>query len=569
MTATANPLTAVIDPVKFVDKFWPDVVLYKQQKEISYSVWYNDETIVPAGHMLGKDFIAGLLTLTFFLTRTPCRVVNTSVNSHQLENVLWGEIRRFIQTAEYPLLDKKGGPLVYNHMHIRKYIDPPDNTELEGLSYIRGVVSEKGEGLSGHHIAQTGDGIPRTFGLFDEASGIDAETFERMTEWANRILIIGNPYECANYFKYSVMGRPGTEDKGGDILRDPTESTELVPGEDYAYCDVRAGGSGYHRKIIKITAEDSPNVRYGRAEEKAGHKPSNKIIVPGVLPYKEYKLRRIKWDEIKQTVGLDANFYEGAETLMFPPDWISNSERVADFIDITSRRKGLAMGVDPAEGGDDSAWAIIDNDGLIHLHAEKTPNTNKIIEITIDFMHRFGIPPENVCFDRGGGGKQHVDALRSMGYKVKSIQFGEAATRPKRPSKLAFRHRMEEQENRTTYKNRRAEMYGRLRRILDPSKGGKTEEEQVILDPTKPTADQVFALPSKYNEIRQQLIPIPLEYDGEGVLVLPPKNKRTRTDTRITLSELIGHSPDEADALVVAVHVLKGKQFRNQPRSMI
>ena len=57
--------------------------------------------------------------------------------------------------------------------------------------------------------------------------------------------------------------------------------------------------------------------------------------------------------------------------------------------------------------------------------------------------------------------------------------------------------------------------------------------------------------------MRQELSPIPRTYDEEGRLYVLPKNKpisRTgkESPTR-TLIDLIGHSPDRADALVLAV----------------
>jgi hypothetical protein len=100
----------VADPLKVGRILWPDVRFYPRQEEIIYSAWENDLTAVPAGHMLGKDFVSAFLVLVFFLTREPCRIVTTSVDANQLEGVLWGEIRRFIQTSKVPLESERGGP---------------------------------------------------------------------------------------------------------------------------------------------------------------------------------------------------------------------------------------------------------------------------------------------------------------------------------------------------------------------------------------------------------------------------------------------------------------------------
>lgn len=193
------------DPLQFSRLLWPDVTFYKEQKDIIYSVLYNDETFVVAGNMLGKDFVSAFIVLWFFITRHPCRVITTSADYSQLESVLWGEIRRFIQISKYPLEHSKGGPLVVNHLHIRKQVAG----KVCGLSYLIGRVAAKGEGMLGHHIADDRK-TPKTLFVCDEASGVDDITYERADTWAKRKLIIGNPYPCSNFFYKGV--------KGGDIL---------------------------------------------------------------------------------------------------------------------------------------------------------------------------------------------------------------------------------------------------------------------------------------------------------------------------------------------------------------
>ena len=197
------------DPLRFAKFLWPNVNFYKQQRDIIYSVRDNDETFVPAGNMLGKDFVSAFIALWFFLTRHPCRVITTSADYSQLESVLWGEIRRFLQTAKFPLSHEQGGPLIVNHLHIRKLVLAKG--KACGLSYILGRVAAKGEGMLGHHIADTGDGIPRTLFIADEASGVEDISYERADTWAKRKLIIGNPYPCSNFFYKGV--------KGGDLCR--------------------------------------------------------------------------------------------------------------------------------------------------------------------------------------------------------------------------------------------------------------------------------------------------------------------------------------------------------------
>lgn len=193
-----NPL-AVVDPTEVLGLLWPDVRLYDKQWEIVQSVRWDDETFVPAGNMLGKDFVAGFIALYTFLASCKlgltCRVITTSVKDDHLR-VLWGEIGRYVQTARYPLLAGKGGPLVFNHRDVRWDASGCRGRKCE-ISYLRGMVSERGEGMAGHHADWT-------LGIIDEASGVDDLVYTQMDTWAKRKLVIGNPNPTTNFFYRAV-----------------------------------------------------------------------------------------------------------------------------------------------------------------------------------------------------------------------------------------------------------------------------------------------------------------------------------------------------------------------------
>lgn len=512
----------VVDPVALIKELWPDVYLYDKQRQVAYSLWENDETFVPAGNMLGKDFVAGLLALAYFLSREECRIVTTSVDATQLNAVLWGEIRHFIQTAKCPLSATEGGPLIINDLHIRKII----NGKRCEKSYILGrVANQTGEGMLGHHIAKNGDGIPRTLFIADEASGVPHVYYEKADTWADRKLIIGNCYPCENFFKHAVKGRPGTNDRGGDIPR--------------------TNGKGFYRKVIKITALDSPNVQIGMKQQSYGWEPDNDIIVPGVKSWGDFQKNLALWDDVKKTVSLYAEFYEGVDLLLYPPQWLDRANLLAETLSLTGR-KARAIGVDPAEGGDKTSWSVVDDLGLMYQLSKKTPDTAVITAETLALMHRFDVPAEQVLFDSGGGGKQHADRLREQGYQVRTIGFGETVMPP--PKRMVFTpldDKIENKEERYVYKNRRAEMYGELSLLLDPGYN-----------------PQGFAIPAVYNELRRQLAPMPRLYDPEGRLRMLPKNKRDKTSKELTLLDLLGCSPDEADSLVLAVYGLVNRSKR-------
>lgn len=485
-----------VPPLVFGKFFWPHVEFYDKQREIIESVARDDETYAPAGNQLGKDFVAAFIALEFFLTNQPARVITTSVKDDHLD-VLWGEIDRFLRDSRYPLLADKGGYLVYNHHEIRK-VDK--NGVLDRYSYLKGQVSKKGEGMSGHHA-------PNTLLIVDEASGVDDMVYDMGIAWAKRILVIGNPNPCTNFFWRGV--------KAGNLK-------------------AKEGGY-YHRRVITITAFDSPNVKFGEAQKRQGKIPNNEDIVPGVIGYKEYWRRRALWDPVRQTIGLDAEFPEDSTVLMYPPDWLRRSAAIVGQIQARVGRNFI--GIDPAEGGDDTVWCVINDTGILDLVVKRTTDTSIITGDTIALMRQWSVDPNNVVFDAGGGGKQHADRLRQQGYKVKAVAFGGAPTAERTRTLTPIAARRLQDETRLIYKNRRAEMYGILRERLNP------------------VSDPGFAIPERgeeYTELRRQLSMIPLTYDEEGRLKILPKDKRTSTSTEQTLKEILGRSPDHLDALVLA-----------------
>jgi hypothetical protein len=161
-------------------------------------------------------------------------------------------------------------------------------------------------------------------------------------------------------------------------------------------------------------------------------------------------------------------------------------------------------------------------------------------------MKKHGIEPGNVAFDRGGGGKEHADRLRAEGYKVRTVGFGEPATDVKKyeHGMKSKDHRIDVDETRYEHKNRRSEMYWNVRMLLDPVQNPK------------------FGIGVEFTTIREQLGPIPFLLEGEGRIYLPPKYKKNKDSKEVTLTELIGHSPDEADALVLAVFAMTNKSTK-------
>jgi hypothetical protein len=315
------------------------------------------------------------------------------------------------------------------------------------------------------------------------------------------------------------------------------------------------------RKVIKVSATDSPNVLMALAQMARGEQPTNEILLPGVLTWEEYQERLKLWesDPERLSVGLLGEFYEGPETKLFPDGWLELAHKRHDLILSVSlngrgsRRQCKGIGCDPAEGGDSSCWTGVDETGILFQESRKTPDTNVIPSHSALLIREHGIDPQRFVFDRGGGGKQHADRMRAPvregGYdlRVRSVAFGEAPhLEPKRGLHL-LADRKELIEDRYVYVNLRAQMY---------------HEAALLLDPTFPLGERYsegFAIPRSLTKLVEQLRAMPRLIDGEGRYWLPPKNKKDPKDSRKTLVEIIGHSPDEADSFVLAVHAMLRK----------
>jgi hypothetical protein len=172
----------------------------------------------------------------------------------------------------------------------------------------------------------------------------------------------------------------------------------------------------------------------------------------------------------------------------------------------------------------------------------KTPDTSMITGKTLALMRQHNLKAEQVMFDAGGGGRQHADRLRSQGFAVRTVAFGEgvAIVEPKRAGVVTpFGEKVERREDRQFLFNRRAEMY------WDLSQAGN--------EPS------IYAVPREMAELHRQLSLIPKVYDDEGRLKLPPKGNLSELEKRqgkLTLIEIVGCSPDHADAAVVCYYCM-------------
>ncbi len=544
----------VQDPLKLGAMLWPPKDdldgIYDLQAEVIRSVEHNKRTVLPAANKMGKDWIASwIIVVTFvrcaIVSRATsrdvrCRILTTSATKEHLD-VLWAEIDSRIQESRWPLRMEQGGPLHCVHY---KIVRAGDQDVKEPSSYIIGRVAssgDRGEGLSGHH----GD---VTMGVVDEASGSPDIVEEMLGGWTKRELVFGNCNPCSNFFHRDV--------DAGDLLRDAGAVGETL-------CDMMGvpepnrPAQTYLRKIIHMPATASPNVKVGLEQQKRGIKPTGVRVLRRVHSWQEYQDHLATLDQAQLAVKVFARFYKGPELMLWPEAWLSRCAMLAGErkrFEAVRKEMGLpalvrSMGVDGAEGGDNTCWCIGDDLGVLHLLSVKTPDTNEIIGTTRALMREWRVTPDMTLFDAGGGGKQHADRLRAGGDRVQVRSFNETVT-VDRPG--GWDHDVEGEAAelaalKKTYANLRSQMYGECSMDCDPINPGDG-----------------FGVPDgtpALKELHRQLGLMPKRRDEEGRLYLPSKSKKDES-TKKTLTDILGHSPDEADAYVLMRCARKHPQRR-------
>jgi len=156
--------------------------LTPDQVRVVESVRDNRRTAAPAGHSVGKSFVAAGLVLWYLVTRPGAKVVTTAPTWRQVEEVLWREIARAHSTA----LVRIGGKLLGTQL------------ELGPNWFAMGLSTDDPTRFQGIHA-------PHVMMVFDEATGVAHEIWDAAESIAvgpfDRFVAIGNPTDPTSRFK--------------------------------------------------------------------------------------------------------------------------------------------------------------------------------------------------------------------------------------------------------------------------------------------------------------------------------------------------------------------------------
>lgn len=183
--------TLTLDQCKDIVKQWQespivrhysfsDKKLWTKQEEVLWAMRKHKRVAVKSCNAAGKTFIAADVALDWLLTRPNSIVVTTAPTFHQVETILWREIRHACFSAKIPI----GANVL--------------STELKFSDkwYAIGISTDKPVNFQGKH-SETGNLLV----ILDEASGIPREISDIVEALLPAgILAIGNPLEADGFF---------------------------------------------------------------------------------------------------------------------------------------------------------------------------------------------------------------------------------------------------------------------------------------------------------------------------------------------------------------------------------
>lgn len=184
--------------------------------------------------------------------------------------------------------------------------------------------------------------------------------------------------------------------------------------------------------------------------------------------------------------------------------------------DFTNNPAGITIGVDPARGGDKTVLCFRRGRHVYRIDQYKT---NSLVEVQGKVIRAINeVKPDRVFIDVCGLGWGIYDNLIEQGYKVLPVNSSERSIEPDR------------------FKNKRAEMWNRMREWFETSPNRIPDDKALI----------------------QDLVAFGYFYTGSGQLQMEDKGD---------IKKRLGRSPDLADALALTFADPEGPLFNVKSKS--
>src|SRR6516164_9213186 len=238
--------------------FWKrDPLLYVRQRFGVEPTWQQQQILeairepgakvsVRSGHGVGKSASAAWVLSWFVETHDFAKVPWTAPSSHQLRDILWGELSKWRRRADELSAQRGDHPRFWLSKLFRLLTDSlTDPGAKDWGAFARTAKKENPEALQGFHGAAL-------LYIIDEASGVDESIFEAaegaLSTPGARVLMLGNPTRTSGTFAASHLHNRGDY----TALHFRSQDSPLVAPE-YRERLVRKWGEGSN--VVKVRAD--------------------------------------------------------------------------------------------------------------------------------------------------------------------------------------------------------------------------------------------------------------------------------------------------------------------------
>lgn len=389
------------DPIYFVEDVIhasPD----EKQRDILRSLRDNPMTSVRSGHGIGKSAVEAWAVIWFLMTRPFPKIPCTAPTKHQLYDVLWAEVSKWLRNA--PGL-KDEIIWTYERIYMKGYKEewfavPRTATNPDAL-----------QGFHAEHILY----------IIDEASGVPDKVFEpvlgAMTGEDVRLLMMGNPTRLTGFFYDSHH-------------KDREQYSAMhVDGRDSPHVSKK-----FIQKIVDMFGMDSDVFRVRVAGQFPKAMPDSLIAMEWCEDAAE---RRVDPPGLRVDIGIDVARYGDDSSVLYPVlDKVRALEYEIHNHNRTTEITGYAVIMierSAVEHPDASIRVKVDCDGLgVGVYDGLYDQKDKIIErVWMERCRREGLDPDSQwqtcqmiprldldiveCHFGGAGGK--VDEDDPIGYR--------------------------------------------------------------------------------------------------------------------------------------------------------
>lgn len=518
----------------YVELQWPDAVLDDWQWDILESLF--DLTIrrvfVKGNTGCGKGAAAGIACCTYFHIWNDAKIIITRDSVRTAQKIAFGEVDKWWRKMRF----KPPGKLLTSGV----FDNNQHSISLANPQHI--------EGFRGAHS-------PHVLFWFDEATAPNLEDkYKLANTQAKKFLALSNPSTLSGTFRDSF---PAVEPDKTQTIIDQYGNTRCITVSGWECTNVKEKcleqpvspiggikiGDNYYPHGSPIAADDFERVQ---------------PRIPGQTCYDEFMALLNDADPLVRNVYALGKFPDqDPDKQVILPDWLIEPVKfwtrwnrlylrarqythnfALKLLDQILPVESFGLDVAASRFGDTSVLAVGGRYGIRAIHECQFSDTQQtmdwVLETAVSYsidLKRGNVP---IAIDWGGGyGNAVGDPLKKRNVNVIEVH-GNAS------SNLDSKK----------YANKRAELYGEAARRLDPAGDFRM---------------MPFALPDNQRLKAELVAPekIYAGHDGEKFYITP-KGRRGSDENYNgkTLHEILGRSPDRADALVYCLYALRNQRRR-------